>query len=225
MADPYYATRYVPDERRAPVWGVLCGRIARDLPPAPRLLELGAGYCAFINQIPAREKHALDRSADFLPHAAADVTAHVGDAADLSRFADASFDAVFASNLLEHLRPDESLRLREEVRRILRPGGRFLLLQPNYAACPGRYWEDPTHVQRFTHRSLARFLEAGGFRVRRLIPRWIPFSFRSNLPAWPWLVRLYLGLPIRPLAAQVYCVAEKPARVEPTEPVGRPARL
>jgi SAM-dependent methyltransferase len=44
-------------------------------------------------------------------------------------FADASFDAVLASHVMEHLpRPDEALA---EVARVLKPGGRFLLLTPN----------------------------------------------------------------------------------------------
>jgi len=50
---------------------------------------------------------------------------------DLQRlpFADASFDAVLASHVMEHLpRPELALA---EVARVLKPGGRFLLLTPN----------------------------------------------------------------------------------------------
>jgi SAM-dependent methyltransferase len=44
-------------------------------------------------------------------------------------FADASFEAVLASHVIEHLpRPDEALA---EVARVLKPGGHFLLLTPN----------------------------------------------------------------------------------------------
>ena len=50
---------------------------------------------------------------------------------DLERlpFAAASFDAVLASHVMEHLpRPERAL---SEVTRVLKPGGRFLLLTPN----------------------------------------------------------------------------------------------
>jgi SAM-dependent methyltransferase len=44
-------------------------------------------------------------------------------------FADASFDAVLASHIMEHLPEPE--RALAEVARVLRPAGRFLLLTPN----------------------------------------------------------------------------------------------
>jgi len=57
---------------------------------------------------------------------------HVGDARDLSRFRDASFDMVYASHTFEHLghRGDLQKAL-GEVARILRPGGRFFVSVPD----------------------------------------------------------------------------------------------
>jgi predicted SAM-dependent methyltransferase len=57
---------------------------------------------------------------------------HLGDARDLSRFADGTFDAVYASHVLEHFDyagalPD-ALR---EWRRVLVPGGRLYISVPN----------------------------------------------------------------------------------------------
>ena len=49
---------------------------------------------------------------------------HVGDALDLSRFADASFTEVYASHVLEHFDyKDELLSVLAEWHRVLRPGG------------------------------------------------------------------------------------------------------
>ena len=53
--------------------------------------------------------------------AAPEVVAH-----DLRRklpFADATFDAVYASHVLEHLTPDAGMKLLNECRRVLKPGG------------------------------------------------------------------------------------------------------
>ena len=40
-----------------------------------------------------------------------------------------------------------------------------------------------------------------------LLPRFLPFSLKSRLPKSPYLVRLYLRLPLRPLAKQMLVVA------------------
>ncbi|GIX15441.1 MAG: type 11 methyltransferase [Paracoccaceae bacterium] len=65
-------------------------------------------------------------------------------AADLTAapFADASFDIVICSHVLEHV-PDDMQALRE-IRRILRPGGRALLLTP--LALDGRGTEEDPSV-------------------------------------------------------------------------------
>jgi SAM-dependent methyltransferase len=54
-------------------------------------------------------------------------------AADAARlpFADASFDAVLIRDLLHHLRPDDRAPALAEARRVLKPGGRLTLVEPN----------------------------------------------------------------------------------------------
>ena len=51
-------------------------------------------------------------------------------------------------------------------------------------------------------------LEGAGFRVVRKVPGLLPFSMKSRLPKWPFLIRAYLSSPWKPLAAQMYFVAE-----------------
>ncbi len=60
---------------------------------------------------------------------------HVGDAADLSRFPDDSFGAVYASHVLEHFDFTGSIFVAlAEWRRVLRPGGRIYLSVPDLEA-------------------------------------------------------------------------------------------
>jgi predicted SAM-dependent methyltransferase len=57
---------------------------------------------------------------------------HLGDLRDLSRFADASFDMVYASHVFEHLGYQRDLPAAlKAVARILRPGGRFFVSVPD----------------------------------------------------------------------------------------------
>lgn len=57
---------------------------------------------------------------------------HVGDASDLSHFADASFEALYASHVLEHFDfRDELVPVLHGWRRVLRPGGTLYISVPD----------------------------------------------------------------------------------------------
>lgn len=211
-ADSYYQSRFVFDSGRDGVWQALCRYLRKYISENATVLELGAGYCSFINQINSAERHALDISPAMQPFADPSVKTHMGSCEDLSRFSPSYFDVVFASNLFEHLANETVRRTLTETLRILKPGGRLILLQPNFKYAYREYFDDYTHVQIFTHVSLADLLTASGFIVEKNEPRFLPISMKGRLPKWPWLVRLYLVLPFRPLAKQMLLVARTPAK-------------
>ncbi len=134
----------------------------------------------------------------------------MGDCTDLTELDDATFDVVFASNLLEHLERPQSDRLLAEAMRVLRPGGRLILLQPNFRLQPGRYFDDYTHVAIFTDVSLADYLTASGWQVQHVAARFLPLSMRSRGSSLSFLVPWYLRSPIKPLAGQMLVVATRP---------------
>ena len=94
---------------------------------------------------------------------------------------------------------------------MLKPGGRLIIIQPNFRYCAREYFDDYTHVSVFSHVSLADALGAAGFYVDVVVPRFMPLTLKSRLPQWPWAVALYLRSPIRPLAKQMLLVASRPA--------------
>ena len=207
VANPYVGAYPELPGRRA-VWGAIARYVARDARDVGTLLELGPGYCDFLNQFPAARRIGFDLNPAMRRFADAGVDLRIESALALPGIAPGSVDLCFASNFLEHLAGDELDALLPRVRRALAPRGRLILLQPNHRLCAAHYFDDPTHRTIFDDANIAPCLARYGFRVVKLVPGLLPFSMQSRLPKWGWLVRAYLALPIRPLAAQMYVVAE-----------------
>jgi ubiquinone/menaquinone biosynthesis C-methylase UbiE len=191
------------------VWRHLCAYLGRWIAPDAAVLELGAGWCDFANNVKAGRVVAMDLDATVQRAAAPHVTAEVGDCTDLSRFEDGTFDVVFASNLLEHLERPAASRLLGEARRVLRPGGRLLLMQPNFRLNPRRYFDDFTHVAIYTDQSLRDYLTAEGWRVQDVMARFLPLTLKSRGSGLTFLVPWYLRSPVKPLAGQMLVVAAR----------------
>lgn len=81
-------------------------------------------------------------------------------------FADASFDAVVALDVLEHL--DDDVGAAREIRRILKPGGAAIFFVPALSILWGHNDVVSHHRRRYTRRTLQEVLTAAGFRTSRL---------------------------------------------------------
>jgi SAM-dependent methyltransferase len=214
--DAYFRTRFVFDARRDIVWSEVCRYLQRNYIPADsRIIDVGAGYCNFINNIQGAEKHALDLFTEMGEFADPDVVTHVHSCTDMSVLEDDYFDVAFTSNLFEHLSRELLIPTLTELHRIVRPGGKLIVLQPNFRFCYNTYFDDYTHLQIFTDRSLYDLLGVFGFDVKEAKPKFLPVNMKSTLrlrlPMLRHLVRLYLALPYKPLAGQMLFVCEKPA--------------
>ena len=211
-----YALRFNPNEqeRKYRVWGVLCRSFfQRYIKPDDTVLDLGAGYCEFINQIVCGRRIAQDLSEDVRLHAAPGVEIVQGTGTELGALATGTVDVVFASNVFEHLLTKQDLlRMLAELRRVLRPGGRLLILQPNIRYAGGKYWDFFDHHLPLTERSLVEALELAGLTPVEVRPRFLPFTTKSALPQHPLLVWLYLRVPAahRLLGQQSWVVAVNP---------------
>lgn len=203
----YFQTRLAANPHRTAVWRHICRYLQRWIPADAAVLELGAGWCDFANNVRARRVVAMDLDATVTRSAAEQVEAVIGDCTDLSRFTDGEFDVVFASNLLEHLEREPTRLLLSEAARVLGPGGRLILLQPNFRLNPGGYFDDYTHVAIYTDRSLPDYLTSEGWQVTEVRPRFLPLTMKSRTSALTFLVPWYLRSPVKPLAGQMVVVA------------------
>jgi SAM-dependent methyltransferase len=216
--DPIYVARFPEADREAKnaIWQVLCRHffqryVGRD----DVVLDLGPGFGEFLNHIRCGHRIAVDierLSGRSLPAGTEEVL--VASDRLSSKVSPASVDIVFCSNFFEHL-PDTQtfLTTLAEIRTVLRPGGRLMILQPNIRLVGGAYWDFVDHHLPLTDRTLEEACESLGFDVVEVIPRFLPYTTRSSIPQSPWLVRLYLA--IRPawwlLGRQTWMVARKPA--------------
>jgi SAM-dependent methyltransferase len=136
--------------------------------PGRRVLDLGCRTGALTRHYAeGNEVVGVDVDRDALARAAERLGIETvwADVEDGLPFDDDSFDVVVAGELLEHL-ADPAAAV-GHVRRVLRPGGRFVGSVPNafrlksrVAYALGRYpadW-DPTHLQLFTPDALRRLL-------------------------------------------------------------------
>ena len=204
----YFTTRFQFDKRRSYVWNSIAKNLQKYIPLTSTIIELGAGYADFINSIQAKEKWALDISFDLRHYANSDVNC-INESilkSDL-KLPSAYFDVVFVSNFLEHFTSKELETIMERIQQILKKNGLFIIIQPNYRYCYREYFDDYTHSTVFSHVSLQNFLESKQFSIRKLIPRYLPFSMKSSLSFGYKLTNLYLRLPFRPFARQMLIVS------------------
>jgi SAM-dependent methyltransferase len=96
-----------------------------------------------------------------------------GLALEENRFPAACFDAVLASHLIEHLNSPAAFV--SEARRILAPGGSFLVTTPNIGGFQARLfggrWRSAIfdHLYLFSVKTLSRLLTQQGFVIERIV--------------------------------------------------------
>ncbi len=211
-----YRFRFVEEEQAAKlrVWEALCAGFFQPLIGEDKvILDLACGYGEFINTIRGRRKIGIDMNPDAPRHLGSGIEFIQAPADAIPLEAD-SIEIVFTSNFLEHLHDKaECDRVLAEMLRLLRPGGRFIIMGPNIRYLADRYWDFYDHHLPLSHLSLEEGLVQAGFAVDRVIPRFLPYTAKSALPKHPALVSLYLKLPLawRILGRQFLVVASKPS--------------
>jgi len=204
LSDRYFETRFTDDPRREILWRTLVSHyFQRQIPADGCVVELGAGYGNFINNVRAARRIAQDQWPDFANHLAPGVESHAGPVTDLSFLDDNSVDFAFASNLFEHITQHDFASVLAQLRRKLKRHGSLTLIQPNFRYAFREYFDDYTHITPYSHLSMCDFLQANSYEVVHCVPRFLPLTLKSRLKVSPLLIRMYLLSPLKPLGKQM----------------------
>jgi SAM-dependent methyltransferase len=213
--DDVYRARF--DERsqrgKMAVWNELVQYLSRWIRADRPVLDVACDAGYFIRHVDAAERWATDLR-DVGPRLPAEVRFCQADGLHLLDVLPADyFGTIFMSNYLEHLPDSPSvIQQLQVVAKLLEPGGRVVVLQPNVRFVGGSYWDFIDHRVPLTERSLVEAGELAGLRTVHLVPRFLPYTTKGRLPQDPRLVRAYLRFPPawRLLGKQTLYVAERP---------------
>jgi len=203
--EEYFQTRFAPDPRREILWGTLYRYyFAKMISGTDCVLELGAGYGSFINQVVAKRRIAIDSWDGFINYLQPRIEGRICDVTDLSFLEPSSVNFVFASSLFEHISQKDFSSVLSQLKKALATNGTLNILQPNYYYSYREYFDDYTHRTVYTHTSISDFLEAHGYHIIECRPRFLPLTVKSRLPVSPVLIRLYLSFPWKPFGKQMF---------------------
>ncbi len=184
-----------------------------------RVLDPAAGMGEFIGTVQAEERWAVDMVAHEQAGAFEGVNLIVSEimSAELPR---AHFDGIFVSNFLEHLDDQDAIYdFLVKMRSSAAPGGRIAIMGPNINFTPREYWDYADHKVALNHKAIAEHLYMAGFEPEVIIPRFIPYSFKSRLPASPALTSAYLRFrPAWRLLGKQFLVIGRADEASPASP-------
>lgn len=194
-----YATRFESSQLagKNAIWRTLCRHFfAKRINANWKIADIACGYCEFINNITAAEKYAVDLNPDTKNFVGKDVKFVNGTLADLAQtIVENYLDAIFISNFLEHLdSKDEIFQLFAEAKKLLKPNGKILILQPNIKYVKGAYWDFFDHKTPLTDQALIELATMLNMNVEECIPKFLPYTTKSKVPQSPWLIWAYLKL-------------------------------
>jgi hypothetical protein len=181
------------------MWIAICDYLNAFFPSnVTNIVDIAGGGCEFINNIVHNDqiqKSVIDLNPDVVKNADSDVNA-INDSIDnLDKyFEKQSVSIFFMSNFLEHISKDDINDLLHKEYELLHEKGEVWILTPNIKYVGGKYWDFFDHITPITEKSLIEAAEMSGFKTRKCITRFLPFTTKSRLPQSGWIVRLYLKL-------------------------------
>lgn len=95
---------------------------------------------------------------------------HTSVLSHLKKMEPVSLGGIFCAHVIEHMHPDEVIRLFDESYRVLKPNGTLIIITPNPKdlRTTERFWLDITHVRPYPEKLLTALLNEKGFSKIRV---------------------------------------------------------
>ncbi len=211
----FYQNRFsnLENQKRDDVWQVLCSSFFQKyIDKNATVLDIGAGYGEFINNIKCKQKIVVDINPDVKKFVDKNVKVYLVPANKTPISLKNKIDVAFMSNFLEHLSTkEELLEIISRINNILKKDGVIMILQPNIDLIKEAYWDFIDHKIPLNRKSLEEALEICGFEVLEFVERFLPYTSKTKIPFNKLLVETYLSFPplLRPFAGQSFVLARK----------------
>ncbi len=211
----YYRNRFPEDEleRKNQIWKVLCNDFFQKfVRKNDVVMDIGAGYCEFINNIKCKTKIAVDINPDTKKFADKNVKIVRSISTKIPSSFKNKVDVVFMSNFLEHLSiKEEVLATLEKSNEVLKKNGKIMIMQPNISLIGNKYWDFIDHKVPLNIGSIVEALGIVGFDIDLIVKRFLPYTTKSRFVDAHFLVGIYLMIPeiFRPFAGQSFFLATK----------------
>ena len=208
----YFDVHLRQNKFRSDTWKEISTYLDRFIVKRNSLLELGPGYCDFVNNATFEVKYVIDSSEEVRALADPSVKVLISDLDNVKEFP-SDLDLVLCSNIFEHLSLDVFEKTLRKISTALSEDGLLIVVQPNFKYAYRTYFDDFTHQTIFTDMSLASHLRASGFEIVKIQPKFLPYSMRNISPFIPsilirFLVRMYLWSPIKLKSGQMLIIAK-----------------
>ena len=140
-----------------------------------KLLDLGSGNGSFVNVCNENGFNAvgLDGSKD-----------NIDFEKDQLKFDNDTFDIITLVSVIEHINNPSNIL--KEIFRVLKKGGIVIIVTPNFKYSFRNFYDDPTHIRPYSHKSIDTLMKLYEFKTLKVVPMlvdkplffWkIPFSF------------------------------------------------
>ena len=160
-----------------------------DLHGNIKLLELGCGRCDFLYEFQnfGFECKGLDRDETSVKNNYGLEVKQCNLSRDIFPYADKSFDVVYHKSVIEHFYDPEHLM--SETFRILKPGGKVIILTPDWHTQWKNFFEDFTHSRPFDVTALRDLLQISSFN-NIVVEKFYQLPIVWKIPALKLLSRI-----------------------------------
>ncbi len=177
--------------------------VAKRISPGSRVLDFGCGPGSFLSVLGDVHPNVSAIGVDIVKSQIDFANSHIASKFENGRisfltinspslpFGDNSFDFITCVEVIEHIHPFIALRIFSEIKRVLKPNGRILVVTPNYNSMwpliemvvekisPVKYHDQ--HISKYTPNSLVKFLESAGFQSKRIDTIFVVAPFTAPL--------------------------------------------